>query len=132
MFCISQNAGVDTGRFDKYMHHLGFVRTGGNYSRWLNGREEKTQAETIPIGKITIRPAGVPDIPAISDLFGKMHYESPQSESGCSQAESYHLKSALESPGPRRFFFLPRKPVEKSQASSRARTDTFSRGPASP
>ncbi len=107
MFCISQNAGVDTGRFDKYMHHLGFERMGGNYSRWLNGREEKTQAETIPNGRINIRPAGVPDIPAISDLFGKMHSESPQSGIRLQQDRFLsHLKAEFEQPRPEEVFLL--------------------------
>lgn len=107
LFCISQNAGVDTGRFDKYMHHLGFARTGGNYSRWLNGREEKTQAETIPNERIEVRPAGVPDVPAISGLFGKMHAESPQSGIRLQPGRIIsHLKSALEQPRPEAIFLL--------------------------
>ncbi len=107
LFCISQNAGVDTGRFDKFMHHLGFERTGGNYSFWLNDQEEKKQAETIPSGRIAVRPAGVPDIPAISDLYGEMHAESPQSRIRLQPGRIIsHLKSALEQPRPEEVFLL--------------------------
>jgi GNAT superfamily N-acetyltransferase len=107
LFCISQNAGVDTGRFDKYMNHLGFACTGGNYSRWLNGLEEKTQSETISSGRIAVRPAGMPDIQAISALYGDMHAESPQSRIRMEQGRFIsHLKAELERPRPEEVFLL--------------------------
>ena len=33
--CINMTSGIDMQRFDRFLRHMGFAHTGGNYSQWL-------------------------------------------------------------------------------------------------
>ncbi len=40
--CINMTTGIDIDRFDRFLRHMGFTYTGGNYSQWAtNYREGK-------------------------------------------------------------------------------------------
>lgn len=33
--CINMTTGIDIERFDRFLRHMGFTYTGGNYSQWI-------------------------------------------------------------------------------------------------
>ncbi|MDQ5984598.1 MAG: hypothetical protein CSYNP_00293 [Syntrophus sp. SKADARSKE-3] len=86
LFCISQNAAIETQRFDKFMKKIGLKCTGGNFSKLITDKEKPTVSTLQRISgaiqnrsyneNCKIRFATVSDIPELIRIGNRIHSES--------------------------------------------------------
>lgn len=87
LFCISQTTAIETKRFDKFMKHIGFEFSGGNFSRLFTDQETLIVSTLQKISgaiqnrscneNCKIRFATISDIPEIMKIGNRIHSESP-------------------------------------------------------